>query len=314
MNEYRSVYVVPENLRLAVRLRLLYAGCINRDDPLHTFLHPVDQRGDAATWGGPHLTLLDALTYNDTNQFFSEIQKACSDFEPPEIKPTKLTILGKSSLVLRCECPALELLKSKLIMATRHLIDRVEVTDEEITRAYERIARYGHANREIFEQAVLYYRNAGSPCLPRSRYFRLGLLTRLVAELLRIKVDSKQKKAQSVDQDQAESNLLMKQTQLDHFLTYGEPPWYSLGGTLHLTLVSGLSCDQSIEYHRERLEESVLASFQSYRPHRLAVMGIDLASRTSAVRYFDWLTEHLVEETRHPWKAVDWIDFSQCSL
>src|SRR5262249_46306721 len=135
MNVYRSLYVMVDGFPLAERLGALYEGTIAGEDPLHSLLEPDDQRGEVAAWGGPHITLLDALTFADPDAFDRVVTGATGPTMSPVIGPRDLALFGGGSLVIRCASPELDNLRDRLTRATRPLVARQPLADEEIQRA-----------------------------------------------------------------------------------------------------------------------------------------------------------------------------------
>jgi len=295
MNIYRSCYVMFEGSSLADRLAALYQGKIAEDDPLHSL---QSQRGEVASWGGPHITLLDALTTADPDTFDRIVIKVVGGTRPPEIRPLDLALFGSSSLVILCESPDLDNFRPRLIQATRPLMTSQPLADEEVQRAYWWIDLKcpGLKGRhDLLDLALRTYRDAGSPPLPNSRHFRLGFLAKLCHE----------RKAAAVEECEE------RQARLDYFLSLGEPPWYSRPGGLHLTIVSGLKLQSgaTVGPFRDQLWEAIRHDFTSYRPARLAIMGED-PERPVPVQCNDALTASYVPETRPGFKVVTWANFA----
>jgi hypothetical protein len=297
---FRAAYAVPEGTPLAVRLDKLYKGSLEPEDPLFQLLHPVDQRGEVNGWGGPHLTLLDALTVTRLAEFTRIVQDVCRHFDPPEVTATSLSVWNNKALVLRCDSPGLNQARAALIEATRPCIERYPLTDEEIQRAKWWIEQRGHraqANLQHLDQALSRYTAAEAPPLPASRHFRLGFLVKLVKDL----------------DGASETNRPGRESDLIHFLKHGEPPWYASGSALHLTLASGLvQTPSDLEQLRCDLEPSVLADFPHSRLQRIAIMAEAPESPVN-VSFFDWLSETAVEEVRPGFKAIAWALFGRGS-
>ena len=106
MEVYRSVYFLAEGFPLANRLRQLYDATLPASDPLFGFLAPEDLRGEVAAWGGPHGTVLDALTCRDPDRFSAVVHDVCRQFAVPEIRPRALKILARTFLVIVETCSA----------------------------------------------------------------------------------------------------------------------------------------------------------------------------------------------------------------
>ena len=292
---FRAAYAIPDGIPLHARLQALYEGSISNKDPLSRLLHPVDQRGEVNAWGGPHLTVTDALTMQPPEEFSRVVIDVCRGFDPPVVTPKGLTVWGGTALVLGCESPELESVRAALAAATRSCIERSPLTDEEIQRAQWWIRQRGHQaqdNLEHLNEALRWYAEAGSPPLPASRHFRLGFLVRLAKELHHAKPDARSSRERA----------------LFHFLHYGEPPWYATASSLHLSLASGLVPETDTEKLKRHLEPSVLADFPSLHLSRLAIMGEDPISPVT-VRFFDWLTETPVEEVRPGFRVIAWAEF-----
>jgi hypothetical protein len=301
---FRAVYILAEG-PYADWVHSFWADTLPADDPLQALRRPHDLRGEVQAWGGAHWTLLDALTTTAPATFDAVVRKVCAAFDPPTITPEALAlrVWGKGSLVVHCSSPAVDELRAALLQAVHPLITRVRLTDEEFQRAAWWIrqvcgADAGRlaANLAALDRARQTYRQAGSPPLPSSRYFRLGLLVRLVK-----------------NRDQADGERrASRDAALHHFLARGEPPWcYLLSGSLHTTIASGLADDQPLDrLPAAAIEARVRKLLDSYRPGRVALMGLDEASPTE-VLVRDGLTDTFVPETRPNFHVVGWAEFRQ---
>jgi hypothetical protein len=279
-----AAYAIPEGIPIADRLAALYASRVRADDPLFQLLAPIDQRGEVNAWGGPHFTLLDALTIRDLKIFQGIVRDVCSKFSPPTITATGLVIWSGKSLVLRCESPELDRVRAALIEATRSCIERAALSDEEVQKARWWImqqSRRPQFDLPPLDDALRVYAKAGRPPLPTSRHFRLGFLVKLVKEWRRA----------------PEAERSSREGALSHFLTFGEPPWYAGGGALHLTLASGLATGTNLEALKQSIEPGVLADFPPTQLRRIALMTEDSKS-TVQTSFFDWLTETPIREER----------------
>jgi len=118
-----AAYAIPEGIPLAGRLRALYSGRIGSNDPLYELLRP-NQLGEVGAWGGPHITLLDALTVGDLAEFILIVRNICRQFDPPELTVHQVSVWSGRLLVLRCESLGLEQVRAALIQATRQYIER----------------------------------------------------------------------------------------------------------------------------------------------------------------------------------------------
>src|SRR5262245_13865026 len=105
---FRAAYAMPRGIPLASRLADLYDGGLGSSDPLFQLFFPVDQRGEVGAWGGPHITLLDALTVTDADRFVDVIQDVCRQYDPPTVSATNLEVRDNKSLVLRCDATSLD--------------------------------------------------------------------------------------------------------------------------------------------------------------------------------------------------------------
>jgi len=292
-DQFRSVYVMAEGFPLADRLSRLYDGTLPDDDPLHAFLSPKDKRGEVAAWGGPHWTLLDALTSRLTRPFVDAVRAVCQGLPSPEIRPERLAIYATNSLVIEGASERWNGLRSALIRATRPFIARMPLADEEIQKAEWHVRRgnlHVEENLKALRDAVAVYRHAGSPPLPSSRHFRLGFLVRLHKASVR---EGTPKRAEY----------------LQYFLTRAEPPWYGSNGVPHLTIASGLDGTEDLGDLRRQLWDSIRQDFPAFQPRCLAIMGED-ADNPVTVRFYDWLTETLVEEKRPGFKVIEWVDLN----
>jgi hypothetical protein len=324
MEAYRAVYVVPANTSYGRWIRRFWQGDLPKGDPLYPLLHP-DQRGEVHAWGAwPHWTCLDALTVEDPDAFDAVVKTVCGLYTRAAIRPTELAIYGdRTALAVASSCPPLKRMIRHLVDATRHLVARSPITDEEWQRAAWWIEAQGRrpgeappssggrsraagrrhasavrgveANRTALLEARKAYLERGAPPLPRCRHFRLGFLIRLWKELKRAG---------------RRASARRRGRHLDYFLTYGEPPWYEHGAGLHTTIASGLHIP-SEEAKTARLREynraiwpKVQAALKDYRPRFLAIMG-EHVTRPVTVRFYDWLTEQFIEESRPRFRVVD---------
>jgi hypothetical protein len=301
---FRAAYILAEG-PYADWVHSFWEGTLPPGDPLQKLREPQDLRGEVQAWGGAHWTLLDALTTTAPAAFDEVVRRVCASFPPPTIRPENLAlrVWGKGSLVIQCSSPAVDELRGALLQAVHPLITRVRMTDEEFQRAAwwirqvcgaepERLS----ANLAALDCARQIYRQAGSPPLPSSRYFRLSLLVRLVK-----------------NRDQADADgRASREAALLHFLTRGEPPWcYLLTGSLHTTIASGLSDHHPLDrLPAAEIEERVQKLLGSYQPGRVAIMGLDEDCPTS-VLVRDGLTDTFVPETRPNFHVVGWADFRQ---
>ncbi len=293
---FRAAYAIPTNIPLITRLERLYVGEIDTADPLYILRYPIDQRGEVNAWGGPHITLLDALTVRDVTEFARIMRDVCPECRPPVVAATHLSVWNRKSLVLHCESPGLEEIRRALIKATRQCIERLPLTDEEIQKARWWIHEHSPDPRlhlQQFQRALQRYFEVGTPPLPASRHFRLGYLVKSSKEL-----------------DWAnEDERPTRQRALDYFLSYGEPTWYGSTGGLHLTLASGLTPDQDVNQLKAKIEPSVLRDFPPSPICRIGIVTEDPDSQVE-VSFFDWLTETPVRESRFGYKVESWADLN----
>lgn len=303
MDEFRAVYVVAEDDEYGRWVRRFWKGRSPQDDPLWHLLHPADLRGEVAAWGlWPHWTVLDALTVSNTERFAKIVESVCRLSARPRIEPQRFSIFGRA-LVVRCTCDLAPKIQLALGMATRHVIARMPLADEEFQRAEWRIRQVGkdvQTNLDALRETRRRYREAGAPPLPSSRHFRLGFLVRLVKELSR------------ATGDEARAS---KARHLDHFLKYGEPYWYGASGSLHATIASGLNVQdkadrqQQLDRFNDLLWPSVQSMLGAYEPASLAIMAED-PDNPVTVGFFDWLCEEFVEETRPGFQVIGHARFA----
>jgi hypothetical protein len=298
VGQYRAVYARPEAVPLANRLQALYDGTVRETDPLYRLLSPVDQRGEVQAWGGVHLTILDALTVRDPNQFVDIVRKICRSIPSPTVTATGLVVWGKN-LVLKCDSPALARIRSALITATRQCLEKSPLTDEEIQRAYWWIwqrAEQPEKAIEVLSETVKRYVESGSPALPHSRHFRLNYLVHLVRRVLRAKDDDK----------------AAHERHLKHFLEHGEPHWYAANGALHLTIASGLVPGADAGALARDLAPGILADCPPFPLAGLAIMA-EAPESPVRVRFYDELAQGFVtREARPGFKVLGCAEFASC--
>jgi hypothetical protein len=295
MDVMRSLYILAEHIEFARWLESFWSGDLPSGDCLRELLEPDDLRGDVVAWGGPHWTLLDALTTDDPGAFARVVRAVCSLCRPLTITPEGLSIFGGTSLVVQCKCPEFDRLRAALAEATRPWIARSPLVDEEFQRAEWWIRRVSNdAGRDLAALAGAreVYLRAGSPALPRSRHFRLGFLVRLYKERSR-----------------AVGGVESAGERLEHFLTRAEPPWYASTGYLHITIASGLGGTRSLDDLAKGLWPAIRSRLGSFQPRNLAIMGEDPQTAVT-VHFFDWITETYIIENRTGFKAVDRVDFA----
>jgi hypothetical protein len=303
MDVYRPVFVVAASTNYGAWIRQFWRAKSGQHDPLRLLLKPNDRRGEVEGWGiWPHWTVLDALTVSDPGAFAGIVKAVCRLCPPPILRPDRLAIYGATSLVVQCSSPPLTRIAHALMTATRHLIARAPLADEEFQKAEWWIRIIGKevkANcRALFEARKEYLR-AGAPPIPRSRHFRLGFLVRLWKDWKRAKKDPDR-----------------RHRHWQYFLAYGEPYWYAGAGSLHTTIASGLKVKG--HPHRERILRRFTRTvwplvedrLKAYRPQYLAIMG-EAPRHDVTVRFFDWLTETFVKDERPGFKVVDRARFSR---
>ena len=292
---FRAAYAVPDGVPLFGRLKALYEGRVADGDPLACLLKPKDQRGEVQGWGGPHITLLDAMTVQRLAEFTRIVQDVCREFDAPVLTAKKLTVWNRKVLVLRCESAPLDQLRAALIAATQGCVHRVSLTDEEIQKAkwvIEQRSKQPQYDLQSLDRALGAYLRAGAPPLPSSRHFRLGFMVKLW---------------KSVEQAEGKSRAGHERG-LEHFFEHGVPPWYAGPSALHLTIASGLAPDSDVEQLVHDLEPSILADFPECPLSRIAIMSED-AQRFVKVAFFDWLTETAVEEVRPDFIEIGRAEF-----
>lgn len=305
---FRAVYVVFENTHLGKWILRLWEASsgvdIPDDDPLQQFIEPGDLRGEVQAWGrrDPHITVTDAMTTCEPDEFDLKIKNICASFPQPVIEPTALSIFAKA-LVIRCSSPDLLAVRREIIEATRPLVHRTPVCDEEWQRCYwwirqiHGIGKTADAHLREVDYARNVYIESGSPSLPGSRHFRVGFLLRMTKTARRLK-----------------NSEVASQQNLEHFLKKGEPHWYAGAGAPHVTIVSGLKFteeagkDRQLLHYQQTVWPHVQKTFTSYRPRALAIMGED-PDNPVEVSFFDWLTETFVRERRPGFKVLERIPF-----
>jgi len=302
MDVFRAVYVVAEDTDYGQWMQRFWNGASDEEDPLRQLLCP-DVRGEVTAWGvWPHWSSTDALTTSDPDGFARLVKTVCRLAQPPTIYPEELSIFGSNALVVKCGEIGLAALRSTLVEATRHLIARLPLADEEFQKAEWWIRHVGNDPdkhlRSLWMARDLYL-DAGSPALPSSRHFRLGFLVRLSKEIERAK-------------DASEAGEKAKH--LQYLFTRGEPYWYSTTGGLHTTIASGLTVhgkedrEEQIVRFTKLLWPTIEKKLGSFRPAYLAIMGEDPENKVT-VHFMDWLTETFVEETRPGFTVVDRAPF-----
>lgn len=306
MDEFRAVYVMADG-PIADWLERFWDGASPPDDPLAELLRPADLRGEVVAWGGPHLTLLDALTTTEPTRYDAAVRAACRRVGRPTIRPGDVSVwptprwdgdraVDGSSVVLRCHCPELDALQLELVEATRPLIARSPLADEEWQRAewwIDRVSPDAEADRGYLDAARRLYREAGRPALPSSRHFRLDRLVRLVRWI-----------------DAApDGQAARRQAALFHFLTHGEPPWATEGGRLHLSVASGLAGRPIARPLLNRVQAQAHQLFGEFRPAGVAVLEASEANRV-AVTMTDALTGVALAETRPGLRVREVVPFA----
>jgi len=97
---------------------------------------------------------------------------------------------------------------------------------------------------------------------------------------------------------------------LEHFLKFGEPPWYRKPSSLHTTIASGLEPERHrLELFEQKLWPEVRHMLCGFKPKCLAIMGED-AEHMVSVRFWDSLTQRFVEEKRPGFKVIERVNFS----
>ncbi len=305
MDVFRTVYVAAEETDYGQWIRRFWEEASPEDDPLRQLLEPEDLRGEVMAWGDyPHWTVLDAMTTFAADEFTEIVKSVCRLALSPTIRPEGLRIYGSSALVVKCVERGLDRIRAALVVASRHLIARSQLTDEEFQRAEWWIRRInndvsGHLGS--LRAARRQYLENGCPPLPNSRHFRLGFLVRLIKEIERAN-DGAVREA--------------KRRHLRYFFSHGEPHWYAGSSSLHTTIASGLNVTDEANRQRQLdrftnlLWPTVERELRSYQPRYLVIMGED-PENTKPVHFFDWLTETFVEEERPGFKEIGRAEFGQ---
>lgn len=297
MTIYRAAYITLEDSDFGSWLEAFWNGSVDDPDPLASLLRPRDMRGEVAAWGGPHWTILDALTVSDPDVFDSTVHSICKQHGRPSIEPVQLTVLGSNSLVVMCKSASLVQLRRELIEALRPQISRAPLADEEFQRLEWWIRKVGNQvkeNSKALRDAQEHYNACGSPALPLSRYFRCGYFLRLFKETFRTNGDA---------QRTAEQNL-------SYFLTHGEPTWYASDEHLHITIASGIEQTLIEATLSGRIWEFVKRKMRSVEPSSLSIMGTDVHNDVD-VNFYDWATETFVQESRPGFCVREKLDFQQ---
>ena len=287
-------------------LREFYQERTAPGDPLHELLDPKDLRGEVNAWGGPHITVSDALRVLDPAEFARICRSICADREPPEISFTDMDV-HRTALVIECESKQLSQLRLELLEATSHLIEREPLTDREFQQTLERIQTQDidrrTANESALEQARREYLAHNSPDLPTSVHFRLPFLVGLCRRM-------------AATDDPAERSA--RRESLEYYLDFRQPPWYASSSVLHLTICSGLPLDPADEQTRKQLRDKYRdllwnevgrrTGRQGYRPPHLAIMGESETEKVHTRRWDGAVREH-VEETRQQFVVVQQVPF-----
>ena len=272
METMRAVYIVAEEGDYAQWMKQFWAGKCAPDDPLYELMYPLDLRGEVTAWGEtPHWTILDVLTTSHPNDFDEVVRSVCKITSDLTIEPRELDMWG-NGVMMKCDSPSSESLRTVLAASTRHLIARFPVTDEEFQRGEWWIARIcGNESRNLslLRDLKKYYQAVGSPSVPSSRHFRLGFLMHLYRS-----------HRNAVEQGNADLST-RTQAALNCFLRFGEPSWYHQPYKSHSTIVSGVHVDDSkraemLFHFRETIQPLAIERLgQIYKPGYLAIMGED---------------------------------------
>ena len=272
-----------------------YEGRTPSSDPLYHFLHPEDLRGEVNAWGGPHLTVSDALRVTDAEEFAQIARSKCLQYESPEVVFEGLAVY-RTALVITCRSKQLNDLRLALLEKSSYLIERERITKEEFDEALSRIRSCGGADQNKNEQALDYARQQyelhDSPELPTSVHFRLPFLVGLC----------RAKKWKS----------------LKYFLDRRQPPWYSSRSSLHLTICSGLKVDPTDDRARRQLIQRATEDLwpeiverlgpKPYRPTCLSVMR-ESHTQTVHTKRYDGITREHVEEERPAFEECERLSF-----
>jgi hypothetical protein len=317
---YRGVYLMAEHdparpFALAQRLSALYAGTIPPTDALHSFLWPRDQRGEVIAWAGPHFTLLDAYAVSDGAEYDRRVREVLTRVQALRLVATGLAVFGPA-LVIRYRCEASDGLRGGLRDATADLVARHPLTDDQIQKAYWWIESQGPetnrcaAHLAALDRALLRYRQAKSPPLQASRHFGIQYLLRCSKALDRANraLAAAQANGAAGTVQECEDKVLKARNNLDYYFLKGIPAWYAGGGSLHLTVASGLpetGLGGAAAPDLRELEPDLLRDSREYVPVRVAIVGEDFDSPPVQVKYFDWLTETYVEETRPGFRVLE---------
>jgi hypothetical protein len=228
-------------------------------------------------------------------------QRICTLSPPPTLKPQRLRIYG-TALVVECESPELAGIRSALIAATSHLIERSSLADEEWQRAAwwaGMVADDPQACLDQLGEARRLYAQAGSFPLLSSRHFRQGFLVGLLKKVNRATGDQKDKAMAA----------------FDYFLTQGQPPWYASSKMFHTTIASGLQIADD-EDRKRQLQEfteflwgSVASKLGAYQFNSLAIMGEDPTDEVE-LHFYDHVTDTFVNEKRPRFRVIHELKFA----
>jgi len=302
---FRMLYVQILN-SLGDWLDRFYRGTTPPQNPLYQLLDPIDLRGEVNAWGGPHITVSDALRVTDVDKFAQMCRSICARYKKPAISFADLDVY-RTALVIKCESQELSALRLELLEHTSCLIEREPLTDHEFQEALDHIEqqdgdRRDH-NRANVETARREYMEHDSPPLPTSIHFRLPFLVGLCRSLA------------AADEPEEKSK---RRERLEYYLEFRQPPWYASTSTLHLSICSGLQFDPTDEEARKQLRDRYRellwgeierrTECQDYRPKCLAIMG-ESATETVHTRRWDGAIREHVEEERPQFVAVEQVPF-----
>lgn len=284
-----AVYAIPAIVKFTDWVEAYWRGELVPDDPLQRFLG-FDRIGEARAWGGAHITVLDYTNFTQISTFKNILKEIVSIIPRPVIRRGRLRLYrGGKQLVLDFDSHDLDQCRKAIETALEPLILKSPLLEEELQRGKLWILGMGknvRRNLERLATAEKVYRSAGSPPLQAAFPWRLNALVNYTTT-----------SATSKD--------------LKNFLRNGMWPWFKKGGSLHITIASGLSGQEKIEKLEEQLwseiERRVPAEFEL---ESLAIMEEDLKNIVN-VQYWDSLTQTYVRDRRPSLKVAGQVHFAK---
>jgi len=284
----RAVYAFLGTPEFTEWVKAYWDQQIPADDPLQRTLGPA-RIGEAAAWGGPHITICDYASLQVG--YGSVVRSVVETLPQPVVHRGRLRLhRGGTQFVLRFESRDLDACRRAIETAIEPLIARAAIVDEEWQRARTWILHCEKADtEECFQRlaaARRAYTAAGCPPLQGAFPWRLNALV-----------------------DYANRD---DPTALQMLLRTGMWPWFLKSGSLHLTLASGLMPG---EFRLEDLEKRLWSRIEQTVPQEftldsLAIMEPDF-EHTIDVMYWDSLTQGLVPDRRPRLRAAERVYFSE---